>query len=76
MKIQDKTRLKEILKDYTNILVDRYYVSNYPQITKSDNITRGYKEGQSFHFQFRTTKPSETEMDMMIQVFIETLTRD
>lgn len=65
--------MKEILKDYTNILVDRYYITNYPQITKSDNITQGYNDKQSIHFQFKTTKPSETEMDMMIQVFIETL---
>jgi|TARA_R110000796_G_scaffold164806_2_gene281663 hypothetical protein len=73
MTIKDKIRMKEILKDYTNILVDRYYITNYPQITKSDNITQGYNDKQSIHFQFKTTKPSETEMDMMIQVFIETL---
>ena len=73
MKIQDKTRLQEIIKDYTNILMDRYYITEYPSITKSDNITRGFNDKQSIHFQFKTTKPSETQMDMMIKVFIETL---
>tara|TARA_R110000851_G_scaffold116810_1_gene243232 strand:- start:7439 stop:7666 length:228 start_codon:yes stop_codon:yes gene_type:complete len=73
MNIQDKTRLKEIIKDFMNLCMDRYYITDYPQITKSDNITRGYNDKQSIHFQFKTTKPSETELDMMIKVFIETL---
>ena len=53
--------------------MNRYYITDYPQITKSDNITRGYDDKQSIHFQFKTNKPSETELDMMIKVFIETL---
>ena len=73
MNIQDKTTLKEIIKDFMNLCMDRYYITDYPQITKSDNITRGYNDKQSIHFQFKTTKPSETELDMMIKVFIETL---
>jgi len=73
MNIQDKTRLKEIIKEYTDILMDRYYITDYPQITKSDNITRGYNDRQSIHFSFKSSKPSETELEMMIQVFIETI---
>ena len=61
MNIQDKTRLKEIIKDFMNLCMDRYYITDYPQITKSDNITRGYNDKQSI------------QLDMMIKVFIETL---
>lgn len=73
MTVKDKHRLIEILKEYTDILMDRFYITDYPQITKSDNITRGYNDRQSIHFQFKTTKPSETELDMIIKVFSETV---
>lgn len=73
MTIKDKSKLREIIKDFTDLLMDRYYITNYPQITKSDNITRGYNDRQSIHFQFKTTKPSQTELEMMIRVFLETL---
>ena len=66
---------KEIIKEYTDILMDRYYMTDYPQITKSDNITRGYNDRQSIHFSFKSSKPSETELEMMIQVFIETMSK-
>ena len=73
MTIKDKSKLTEIIKDFTDLLMERYYLTDYPQITKSDNITKGYNERQSIHFSFKTTKPSETELEMMIRVFVETL---
>jgi len=73
MTIKDKSKLTEIIKDFTDLLMERYYLTDYPQITKSDNITKGYNDRQSIHFSFKTTKPSETELEMMIRVFVETL---
>ena len=64
--IQDKIMLKTILQDFTDELF-RYYITNSPQITKSDNVDRGYggetNTRQSIHFQFMTTKPSRKELE-------------
>ena len=45
--IQDKIMLKTILQDFTDELFSRYYITNPPQITKSDNVDRGYGEKQT-----------------------------
>jgi len=75
--IQDKIMLKTILQDFTDELFNRYYITNPPQITKSDNVDRGYggetNTRQSIHFQFKTTKPSRKELEMVVKMFVETL---
>jgi len=75
--IQDKIMLKTILQDFTDELFSRYYITNPPQITKSDNVEQGYggetNPRQSIHFQFKTTKPSRKELEMVVKMFVETL---
>ena len=77
MKIEDKSALKELLKRYTDNLFQRYYITNPPQIYKSDNVEMGYSKSektnsQSIHFGFKTTQPTETDLEMLIKVFVET----
>lgn len=76
MTIKDKSRLKEILREFVELMMNKYYITDYPQITKSDNITRGYNDKQSIHFSFKTTKPKQVELDMIIQVFVESMVED
>ena len=73
----NKIQLKQILKDFTDQLFDRYYITNPPQITKSDNVDQGYggetNPRQSIHFQFKTTKPSRNDLNLLIMMFVEQL---
>tara|TARA_R100000005_G_C4986757_1_gene194884 strand:- start:564 stop:812 length:249 start_codon:yes stop_codon:yes gene_type:complete len=76
MKIEQKNELRHILKRYTDKLVDRYYVTHPPQIYKSDNVGLGYSRNentpsQSIRFGFKTTQPTERELDSLIKVFID-----
>ena len=79
MKIEDKSALKDVLKRYTDKLFHRYYITNPPQIYKSDNVDMGYSKSekanrQSIHFGFKTTQPTETDLEMLIKVFVEEVT--
>tara|TARA_A100001015_G_scaffold214293_1_gene240536 strand:+ start:273 stop:524 length:252 start_codon:yes stop_codon:yes gene_type:complete len=79
MKIEDKSALKQVLKRYTDSLFQRYYITNPPQIYKSDNVDMGYSKSeksnrQSIRFGFKTTQPTETDLEMLIKVFVETET--
>jgi len=73
----DKTQLKILLKKYTDELFNRYYITNPPTIIKHDRVELGYSGSHnpknSIHFQFKTTKPSEKDLEIFIRVFTETL---
>ncbi|MDP6339633.1 MAG: hypothetical protein QF842_04800 [Candidatus Marinimicrobia bacterium] len=76
MKIEEKQNLKIILERFSDKLFERFYITNPPQIVKSDNINMGYGNGvikpqQSIHFGFKTTKPNEDDIKTLIKVFIE-----
>ena len=76
MKIEDKHNLINILERYSDMLFDRYYITNPPTIKKYDKISRGYssnksKESQSINFVFNTTQPSEDEVKSFIKVFVD-----
>ena len=79
MKIEDKSALIQTLKRYTDSLFQRYYITNPPQIYKSDKVDMGYSKSeksnsQSIHFGFKTTQPTETDLEMLIKVFVESET--
>ena len=76
MKIEDKHILLDILERYTDKLFERYYITNPPQIYKSDNVRMGYGNGvnkptQSIHFGFKTTQPNKDELNTLRKVFVE-----
>ena len=76
MKIEEKSVLRDILKRYTDKLFGRYYITNPPQIYKSDNVRMGYSNNkqspsQSIRFGFKTEQPTENELDSLIKVFVE-----
>jgi len=77
MKIEDKAVLRDLLKRYTDTIFNKYYITNPPQISKSDNVQMGYSRSQntsaqSIRFGFKTTQPTETELETVIKVFVET----
>ena len=47
MKIEDKHNLINILERYSDMLFDRYYITNPPTIKKYDKISRGYGSNKS-----------------------------
>ena len=76
MKIEEKQNLRIILERFSDKLFERFYITNPPQIVKSDNINMGYGSGvikpqQSLHFGFKTTKPNKDDIKLLIKVFIE-----
>ena len=76
MKIEDKSVLRDILKRYTDSLFKKYYITNPPQIYKSDNVRMGYgrnehSSSQSIRFGFKTEQPSEIELETFVRVFVE-----
>jgi len=78
MNVEDKTRLKEILNEYSDKLFERYYITNPPLIKKNDRVALGYgrnknKESESINFVFKTTKPSKDEIKSFIKVFVDML---
>ena len=78
MKIEDKHKLIDIIELYTDMLFDRYYITNPPLLKKMDRVGMGYgsnksKESQSINFVFNTTKPSEEEIKSSIKVFVDML---
>jgi len=76
MKIEEKQKLINILENYSDKLFERFYITDPPQLTKSDNVFMGYgngvnKQQQSIHFRFKTTKPNRNEIKTIIKVFVE-----
>ena len=64
MNVEDKSRLKEILNQYSDKLFERYYITNPPILKKNDRLSMGYgtnksKDSESINFVFKTTKQYE-----------------
>ena len=78
MNTLDKTKMKNILKEFADELFDRYYIVNPPTVKQSNRLSRGYgrnknKETESLNYTFITTQPSEQDIDSQIAVFVEKL---
>ena len=76
MKIEEKQKLKIILERFSDKLFERFYITNPPQISKSDNVQMGYSRSQntstqSIHFGFKTTQPNKDELNTLRKVFVE-----
>ena len=74
-KIEDKQNTITLLESFTDELFDRYYITHPPTLKKSDRVGMGYgsnktKETQSINFGFYTTKPSEDEMKIFVEMFV------
>ena len=78
MKIEDKSKMVNVLESFTDQMFNKYYITNPPTVKKTDNGVQnlGYgsnrhKESNSINFVFSTTKPSENEIKTFIKVFVE-----
>ena len=74
-KIEDKMNTISLLESFTDEMFSRYYITNPPILKKSDKVSLGYgsnktKETQSVNFGFYTSKPSEDEMKIFIELFV------
>lgn len=71
----DKTQMKILFNNLITDFCDDYYVSNPPSIIKHDRIDMGLgsknNTTNSIHYSFKTTKPSQSQIDMWIRVKVE-----
>ena len=78
MRIEDKSKMINILESYTDKMFDKYYITNPPILKKSDRMELGYgsnknKTTNSINFVFKTDKPSELEVKSFIKTFVDML---
>jgi hypothetical protein len=77
----DKTQMKVLLNNIITDFCNDYYVSNPPSIVKHDKIELGlgskHNTTNSIHYSFKTTKPSQSQIELWIKIKLEEyLTRE
>ena len=81
----EQKKLIDLMMSFLDEFFERYYVSEYPTIKKSDSISPGYrpttqrelkgiqtKKRQSINFTFSTIQPSRKEIQSCVKVWLQT----